>query len=486
VANELPMETNMNNETKNKIKERYEHELSRGERFWPDSIFKDLIVSLGIFILLILLATFIGVEAQPKVDPSDTAYVPRPEWYFLFLFKFLALYGQIPLLGKIEWLATVIVPGVVILILAFMPFIDRNPYRYYGKRVLPIAVMAIIVVDIVMLTLMADVPTVLSNGSTTPGLLQAIAGLVIPGAAIIALFLMSFVFKNTPARIMIWTTVISSVLTIGMTVAVLQIFPQPPTQTATVATTLVDQIMAGQDLYSANCTQCHGDDGKVTKIEGVKGLEGKLIPAIHSTDVLYTLDDATMAQVIAYGRPEAGMTPFGKTYSGQLSTSDIDNIVIFMRYAWDDRFTAPVLKPLYPALAKGEVPSYAVHIQPIIKRYCISCHSAGKTNNNYLMDTYDNLLHSGDHKANDVIAGNTNSYLMQVIQGHAIPDPNNPTQTLIRAMPPNGHLSPDVIDVFVRWIMNGMPQTAADAAKLSVTSTPGAGTTGTPALTPTP
>jgi len=468
----------MNNETKQKINKRYEHELQRGERFWPDSIFKDLIVSLGIFVLLILLATFIGVDAQPKVDPSDTTYIPRPEWYFLFLFKFLALYGQIPVLGKIEWLATVIIPGLAILILTLMPFIDRSPYRYYGKRVLPISVMAIIVVDIVMLTLMADAPTVLSNGATMPGILQAIAGLVIPAVAIILLFLMSFVFRNTSAKTMIWTTVISAILTIGVTGAALAIFPQPPTQTTAVATTLVDQIMAGQDLYSANCASCHGADGTVTQITGVQGLEGKLIPAIHGTDVLYTLDDAALAQVIAYGRPEAGMTPFGKTYGGQLSTSDIDNIVTFMRYSWDDRFTAPVLKPLFPVLAKGEVPSYDVHIEPIVKRYCLSCHVAGQTNNNFLMDSYIDILHTGDHKANDVIAGNANSYLLQVIQGHAIPDPNNPNQTLIRAMPPNGHLPADAIDALIRWIMAGMPQTAAEAAKLSAPATP--------AVTPTP
>jgi mono/diheme cytochrome c family protein len=334
--------------------------------------------------------------------------------------------------------------------------------------------------------LMADVPTVLSNGSTMPGLLQAIAGLVIPAVAIILLFLMNFAFKKTSTKTMIWTTVVSSLLTIGLTGAVLGLFPQPPAQTTAVATTLVDQISAGQDLYSVNCTQCHGPDGSVTQITGVKGLEGKLIPAIHGTDVLYTLDDAALAQVIAYGRPEAGMTPFGKAYGGQLSASDVDNIVIFMRYSWDDRFVAPLLKPLYPALAKGEVPSYDVHIQPIVKRYCLSCHTAGKTNNNFLMDSYVDIMHTGDHKANDVIAGNSNSYLLQVIQGHAISDPKNPTQTLIRAMPPNGHLSPDVMDVFMRWIMNGMPQSAADAAKLSVVPTPGAAPAGIPALKPNP
>ena len=337
-----------------------------------------------------------------------------------------------------------------------------------------------------MLTLMADVPTVLSSGSTMPGVLQAIAGLAIPVVAIILLFLMNFVFRNTSTKTMIWTTVISSILTIGLTGAALAIFPQPPTQTTAVATTLVDQISAGQDLYSVNCTECHGADGTVTQITGVQGLEGVSIPAIHGTDVLYTLDDAALAQVIAYGRPEAGMTPFGKAYGGQLSASDIDNIVTFMRYSWDDRFVAPVLKPLFPPLAAGEVPSYDVHIAPIVKRYCLSCHNAGQTNNHFLMDLYVDILHTGDHKANDVVANNASSYLLRVIQGYPIPDPNNPSQTLIRAMPPNGHLSPDIIVVFTRWIMNGMPQTAADAAKLSVMPTPGAGSAGTPVVTPTP
>ena len=60
----------MNDELKQKLNERYEHELNKGERFWPDSIFKDLIVSLGIFIVLILLATFIGVAPNLKLIPQ--------------------------------------------------------------------------------------------------------------------------------------------------------------------------------------------------------------------------------------------------------------------------------------------------------------------------------------------------------------------------------------------------------------------------------
>ena len=479
----------MNNETKTKINERYQHELRRGEFFWPDSIFKDLIVSLAIFIVLVLLATFIGVAPEPKADPSDTSYLPRPEWYFLFLFKFLALYGQIPLIGKIEWLATVLVPGIGIGLLIFLPFLDKSPYRYYSRRIFALTVMGTVVLDIGLLTVMASL-RVPPNPEELKILtvLEAIGGLWIP-VAMLALLVGLYLFRrdiyweSTRRSLPVWIAVAGSLAMVAMTVVVsarAASYPKP--EETAVASTLVDQIFAGQDLYSANCTECHGDDGKVEKIEGVKGLEGKEISPIDGHDVLYTLNDAALAEVIAYGRPNAGMTPFGKAYGGELSKSEIDHIVTFMRYTWDDRFELPAeaLKPLFPPLADGEVPSYEVHIAPIVKRYCLACHRPGKENNNYLMTSYEEMLDTGDNKDHDIIAGDENSYLLQVIQGHAIPDPKNPGKELIRTMPPNGHLKPDLVDAFLRWVMNGMPKTAEEAAKLFTPPTPKATPTSAP------
>ena len=149
----------MKEEQKKTIHERYQRALQKGERFWPDSIYKDLVVSFGIFIVLILLAAFIGVPGEPKADPSDSAYIPKPEWYFLFLFKFLALYGQIPVVGKIEWIAAAVIPGLAVLLLFFLPLIDRNPHRHYTRRTLALTVMGVFVVTIVALTMIANVPT---------------------------------------------------------------------------------------------------------------------------------------------------------------------------------------------------------------------------------------------------------------------------------------------------------------------------------------
>jgi mono/diheme cytochrome c family protein len=326
---------------------------------------------------------------------------------------------------------------------------------------------------------MSEIPTVTADGSKFLGILQAFAGLIIPTVAIIALLLMSYAFKTT-TRVMIWTTVVACVSMIIFSGAVLALYTKPAVEETVVATTLVDQITTGQDLYSIHCTECHGDDGSVAVIEGVEGLEGEEITPINSRDVLYTVTDSAMYEVIAYGRPNAGMTPFGKAYGGELSKSEIDYMITFMRYMWDDRFEAPVIKPLFPALADGEVPSYDVHIQPIVKRYCISCHRADKENNNYLMTSYEEILTTGDNVENNIIAGDEKSYLLQVIQETPIMDPEKPDEEMIRVMPLTRALKPNVVDVFVRWVMNGMPQTAEEAAALFVAPTPEPAATATP------
>jgi mono/diheme cytochrome c family protein len=479
----------MNDETKKKINERYQQELNRGELFWPDSIFKDLIVSLGIFIVLVLLATFIGVASEPKADPADTSYLPRPEWYFLFLFKFLTLYGQIPVIGRIEWLAAVLIPGIGIGLLTLLPLLDKSPYRHYSRRIFALTFMGTVVLDIILLTVMASlsVPPDANElaASTT---LQAIGGLWIP-MAVLALLVAMFIFKrdiyreSTRRSLPIWITVAGSLAMVAMTVVVsarAAAYPQP--EEVEVASTLPDQIFAGQDLYSVQCVECHGTDGSVAVIEGVEGLEGEEITPINSRDVLYTITDSAMYEVIAYGRPNAGMPPFGKTYGGELARSEIDHIIVFMRYMWDDRFEPPaeVLKPLFPALVDGEVPSYEIHIAPIVKRYCISCHREGKENNNYLMTSYEEILTTGDNVENNIIPGDENSYLLQVIQDTPIMDPENPGEELIGVMPPKGHLKSNELDAFIRWVMNGTPETADDAAKLFVAPVT------EPVATPTP
>jgi mono/diheme cytochrome c family protein len=113
-------------------------------------------------------------------------------------------------------------------------------------------------------------------------------------------------------------------------------YPKP--EEVEVASTLVDQIFAGQDLYSVHCVECHGDDGSVAVIEGVEGLEGEEITPINSRDVLYTITDSAMYEVIAYGRPNAGIPLRQNLW--QRTPGEIDPLS-FSCAMWDDRFLIP-------------------------------------------------------------------------------------------------------------------------------------------------
>jgi mono/diheme cytochrome c family protein len=453
----------MKDERRKSSLDKYKIALQKGERFWPDSIYKDLLVSCGIFILLILLATFVGVPGEPKANPADTSYVPRPEWYFLFLFKFLALYGQIPVLGKIEWIATTVIPAFALLVLFVLPLTDKNPYRHYSRRVLALSVMGVFIVSVIVLTMMADIPT------TVLPLPQFLAGLVLPGLAYVLLAILSFVARKSAQKAGHLEIGVAGTASVAMLVmAILVLVLAPPAASGTevqVANTLPEKMALGQDLYSVNCVECHGPDGEGGVIQGVAGLDGFNMKAIHSQDEMYTRDDQSLADLISYGQPNLGMQPFGSTYGGPLSPTDIENIVTFMRYTWDDRAelpagTSPVAS--IPVLNPGEVPSYDVHVEPLTKRYCVSCHRAGKQNNNYLLTSYDELLNTGDN-APVVAPGDPQSLLLQLITGHEGLDPK--TGNTIRRMPPTKLLDQQYIDMLTRWVLAGMPKTAEEAAK---------------------
>ena len=481
----------MKEEQKKNILEKYKIALQKGERFWPDSIFKDLLVSLAIFVVLIMLATFIGVPGEPKADPSDTAYVPKPEWYFLFLFKFLAVYGQIPLLGKIEWIATAVIPGLVILLLVVLPLMDRNPYRHYSRRTMGLSIMGVFVVSMVVLTVISGVPAISGNGGmSTMTLLQFLTGLVIPTLAYILIIGSSFLAKKLErltSRLQKWTAVGASVSMVVVAGGVLAIAPPVvPGTEVQVANTLTEQILLGQDLYSVNCVECHGPEGEGGEVVGVEGFEGVVLLPINTKDIMYTFTDETLANIIAYGQQEKdpAMPPFGRAYGGALSPSEMDYIVTYLRYTWDDRSVIPPgAVSTIPELIAGEVPSWDVHILPLVKRYCVSCHRAGKQNNNYLMTSYEEMLSTGDN-APLITAGDPESLLLKLINGQEGKDPI--TGNVIRQMPPTKLLDPKYVDMLTRWVMAGMPQTAEQAAALSPTVTPGGPVPGISTPTPTP
>jgi ubiquinol-cytochrome c reductase cytochrome b subunit/menaquinol-cytochrome c reductase cytochrome b/c subunit len=89
-----------------------------------------------VMVVIILMSLILGAELGPKADPTTTTYVPRPEWYFFFLFEVLRVIKP-PILTP---LATIGVPTICMVLLLLLPFYDRNPERRPERR--PIATTA--------------------------------------------------------------------------------------------------------------------------------------------------------------------------------------------------------------------------------------------------------------------------------------------------------------------------------------------------------
>src|SRR5213075_3504883 len=90
-----------------------------------------------VLIVIILLSLSFGAELGPKANPTTTTYVPRPDWYFFFLFEVLRVMKNVP---KFTPMATIGVPTICMILLFLLPFYDRNPERRPERR--PIATMA--------------------------------------------------------------------------------------------------------------------------------------------------------------------------------------------------------------------------------------------------------------------------------------------------------------------------------------------------------
>jgi ubiquinol-cytochrome c reductase cytochrome b subunit len=99
------------------------------QQFYPRQAFRDTVAVFVAFAILFLMAAFARVPLEQLADPTDTSYVPRPEWYFLFLFQTLKLFS-----GPLEMVGSVILPSLAILTLILVPFIDRGQMVKVTKR----------------------------------------------------------------------------------------------------------------------------------------------------------------------------------------------------------------------------------------------------------------------------------------------------------------------------------------------------------------
>jgi len=136
---------------------------ARGKPFYPYAMFHDTVMSLVVVSVIIGLASvwyftsgvdpnkcgsgdscLLGPRYSAPADPATTNFVPRPDWYFYFLFYLLRIF---------KWpnsviLGTVGIPTVLLIIAFLLPFIDRRMERRLTRR--PVAVIGAVLVVLSM------------------------------------------------------------------------------------------------------------------------------------------------------------------------------------------------------------------------------------------------------------------------------------------------------------------------------------------------
>src|SRR5277367_4606588 len=135
----------MNQAEKEQYLREYSIQKNEGKPFFPYAVAKDSIMMVIVMVVIMLLSLLFGAELGPKVNPTTTTYVPRPDWYFFFLFEVLRVMKNVP---KFTPLGTIGVPTLCMILLFLLPIYDRGPERMITRR--PVALASAIATIVAM------------------------------------------------------------------------------------------------------------------------------------------------------------------------------------------------------------------------------------------------------------------------------------------------------------------------------------------------
>jgi hypothetical protein len=86
---------------------------------WPDLVYTELISLVVCSVVLIVWSIFLKAPLEQPANPANTPNPSKAPWYFLGLQEMLVYFDP--------WLAGVVLPGLIIVGLICIPYIDRNP-----------------------------------------------------------------------------------------------------------------------------------------------------------------------------------------------------------------------------------------------------------------------------------------------------------------------------------------------------------------------
>ncbi|SHN19416.1 menaquinol-cytochrome c reductase cytochrome b/c subunit [Gracilibacillus kekensis] len=121
----------------------------RTEAFWPNFLLKEWLVGAVFLVGFLCLTIAHPAPLEKMADPTDTAYLPLPDWYFLFLYQLLKYKFAS---GPFFVLGAMVIPGLAFGALFLAPFLDRGKERRPHKRPISTGLMLLGFIGVFWLT----------------------------------------------------------------------------------------------------------------------------------------------------------------------------------------------------------------------------------------------------------------------------------------------------------------------------------------------
>src|ERR1051326_54734 len=104
-------------------------------RFYPEHVLKSAYVFVAVFAGIVVLAAVRGVAREAIAGTINESYLPRPEWYFMWLFQLLTYFP-----GKWEWVGSLVLPALGVALLFALPFLERSKVQGVAGRPIAVAI----------------------------------------------------------------------------------------------------------------------------------------------------------------------------------------------------------------------------------------------------------------------------------------------------------------------------------------------------------
>ena len=432
--------------------EEYERARHRGDTYFPEYALRDLSVGLALLLLLMVVSALFGAPLDERADPASTDYVPRPEWYFFFVFQLLKYFS-----GDMEVIGIVVIPILGVLFLTLLPFLDRSRQRHFRRRPVVTGATVIMLASVLVLTVIAVVEappradasdlTFAAAGIDGHGLFitscahchgdvgEGAPNPAQPGDIIPPISTAEYLASRADDAIR--TVVAAGLPAAGMAafevthggplhaeevdaiVAHIRSWESDPPVQLDGSVSAAALSTNAEFLYPELCAGCHGLAG-----EGASGT------ALADPGYQEAHDDRQIFDSINLGHAATAMIAWGSV----LSHSQITGLVDHIR----------VLGGAEPAgTAATGTPRYNVDVLPIFEVRCVACHGAA---GGWDATTWAGAVESGNHAPVLIPGDPDNSILVQMMSG---------THTDGILMPPDGKLPNALIQLVVDWIEGG-------------------------------